>query len=397
MKHLFIGSTTRSGGSLLARLFDHHPDVASYPFEFHLPMDRALHPSLQRRGEKNHVQDFPVFGPDSTPEQRLLLARLDRDPARCEIGRHFAEGRLEGKTRDVEIRADFDHAAFHSRAVAHAAADPTLRGLYDGIHRAFFATWDRGAHQGTLRFVAYHRADGLFADVERFLASFDGVFIQPVRSLEGCVESEKQKVLSQVMTGKVLGGRMVPRRLLKNAYGRFLENAIVDWLVTFTRSVILKERLGERYLVLRFEDLLGDVGGTMRRLAAAAGVPWHDSLLQPTNAGIPWTGNSMFGAAEGVDARLAESKGLLGETERRLVERYAGPLLAWLNAQRGGFLDYATLDRTLLFDYEHQARFYPNRDKTALYLASLYERWRYRAALDGVLQLFRGKAKSWYL
>lgn len=33
MINIFIGPTVRSGGSLLNRLFDHHPDVAAYPFE----------------------------------------------------------------------------------------------------------------------------------------------------------------------------------------------------------------------------------------------------------------------------------------------------------------------------------------------------------------------------
>ena len=37
MKLIFIAGINRSGGSLLARLFDGHPSVASYPTEVGFP------------------------------------------------------------------------------------------------------------------------------------------------------------------------------------------------------------------------------------------------------------------------------------------------------------------------------------------------------------------------
>ena len=33
MRHIFIAAIIRHGSSLLARLFDGHPDIASYPCE----------------------------------------------------------------------------------------------------------------------------------------------------------------------------------------------------------------------------------------------------------------------------------------------------------------------------------------------------------------------------
>ena len=37
MKFIFIAGINRSGGSLLARLFDGHPKIASYPMEVAYP------------------------------------------------------------------------------------------------------------------------------------------------------------------------------------------------------------------------------------------------------------------------------------------------------------------------------------------------------------------------
>ena len=57
MKNIFIGPSVRNGGSLINRLFDHHPDVGAYPMELLLPMDPILHPSLAERGQKKNIQN----------------------------------------------------------------------------------------------------------------------------------------------------------------------------------------------------------------------------------------------------------------------------------------------------------------------------------------------------
>ncbi len=392
MRHVFIGSTVRSGGSLLARLFDHHPAIGAYPFELHLPMDEALHPSLAARGEKNHVQNYPTLSPSMTPAEVTRRILLDDDPTRCLVGSHFSAGRLRAKSRHLEIEAEFDHAAFLADVRRDVAADRSLANVYGAMHRAFFRRWDRGAHGGSLEVVAYHRANGLLADVARFLAEFDGVFVQPVRSIQACLLSEKRKILSQLSAG----GPSFSDRRVKNLYGRFVENTIVNWLVTFTRSVVLKERLGDRCLVFRFEELARSPAPLLRAIAGAAGVPWDDALLVPTNAGRPWAGNSMFGRTDGIDAEHAAPKDLLNRTEEELLERLAAPITAWLDGSTG-LLDYSGLDRAALFDYEHQTRYYADREKTALYFASLYERWRYRSLARSARQWFQKRPKPYFL
>lgn len=393
MIHLFIGSTVRSGGSLLARLLDHHPDVGSYPFELHFPMDPALHPSLAARGERNHVQDLPRLTPGMSADDVLRALLLDPDPRRCLVGSHFAGGRLHGKSRGLEIESRFDHAAFLADVrTAALAPERDLRSVYDAMHRAFFARWDGGAHRGTLQFVAYHRANGLLADVPRFLATFQGsAFIQPVRSPRACLLSEKRKVLSQWA-----GGMRLPDRLLKRCTGPFVEQTLVNWLVTFTRSVVLQERLGDRHVVLRYEELVRQPEPTMREVAARVGLPYHATLLRPTNAGVDWAGNSMFGGTAGIDATRAEPRDLLNRMERDLIERLAGPIERWL-ATAGPFPDYRDLDRKLLFDYDRQTHWFDDREKTALHLATLYERWRHRPLGRRLAQALRGDPRPWFL
>ncbi|MGH0038213.1 MAG: sulfotransferase [Myxococcota bacterium] len=398
MRNVFIGSTVRCGGSLLARLFDHHPQVGAYPFELHLPMDEALHPSLAARGEKDQVQNHPRLGADMTPDEVARAVGLDPDPRRCLVGAHFRSGKLRAKSRHLDLDADFDHPAFLDHFRKGIGDDRSLSGVYDALHRALFDTWDRGAHGGTLDFVVYHRANGLFADVGRFLSEFPGsTFVDPVRHLRGCLTSEKRKVLSQLVSGRVARGWRPSDRWVPRATGRFAEATIVNWLVTFTRTVLLKERFGDRVVVYRFEDLSSRPEPTVARVAEAVGVPYHPSLETPTNAGHPWAGNSMFGRQEGINPEMARTRDLLNATEERLLDEYAGPLLEYLEGSDGGLLDFDGLDRGALFDYDRQARYFDDREKTALHFASLYERWRFRSASQLLREAWRGRPRRIFL
>jgi hypothetical protein len=72
---------------------------------------------------------------------------------------------------------------------------------------------------------------------------------------------------------------------------------LVDVGLTIRRSFEVAERnRGERYLVLRYEDLVGEPEAVMRRVAAFAGIEWSDTLLTPTVGGVAATSNSAWSA-----------------------------------------------------------------------------------------------------
>ena len=77
------------------------------------------------------------------------------------------------------------------------------------------------------------------------------------------------------------------------------ETDLVDVGLSMRRSFEAAERnvrrLGEdRYLVLRYEDLVAGPGPTMRRTAGFVGIDWADSLLTPTVGGVEATSNSTW-------------------------------------------------------------------------------------------------------
>ena len=61
MKYIYIGAITRSGGSLLARLFDGHRNVGSYPVEIDWKLHQDFYPFVEA------ISGAPTFIPEYTP------------------------------------------------------------------------------------------------------------------------------------------------------------------------------------------------------------------------------------------------------------------------------------------------------------------------------------------
>lgn len=82
---------------------------------------------------------------------------------------------------------------------------------------------------------------------------------------------------------------------LDRATGRATD--LVDVGLTIRRSFGAAERnRGRRYLVLRYEDLVGEPEVVMRRVSGFLCLDWADTLLTPTVGGMPATSNSAWSA-----------------------------------------------------------------------------------------------------
>jgi len=399
MINIFIGPTVRSGGSLLNRLFDHHPDVAAYPFELFLPMDDSLHPSLKMRGQKLNVQNFPAINEDmdiSTIMSRVMLSKKQEN---CLVGSHFRNGKLIAKTSYMKVEASSNHEKFINDFTSALRNSKKVSDVYNSMHEALFRNWDEGKHSGTMKYVVYHSGNGLLADIPLFLEEFEGsFFIQPIRSIYGCLASEKKKIVRQLIGGGRIGSLVnIPDRLLKLYFGRFFEQILVNWLVTFTRSVILKERLGERYIIYRHEDLVRNPDNMMKLIVDHIGLEFHENLLAPSVAGFDWRGNSMFGKQSGINPELAEIRDVFNKTEKELVNKYCGYINHYLNCFENEFVDFGAIDKDKLFDYDLQERYYNDRGRTALYFVSMYERWKYDSVWSQIKGALNGKPQPYFL
>ncbi|MEF2144719.1 MAG: sulfotransferase [Desulfovibrionaceae bacterium] len=108
-----------------------------------------------------------------------------------------------------------------------------------------------------------------------------------------------------------------------------LERAKMAFLMASANQELYGE---ERYLVLRFEDLVREPESVLQRIAAFAGVRYSDILLQPRFMGNPWKGNNFDGKV--FDRPSAENVGRWKERitpeEAALIEfHFADVLDRW--------------------------------------------------------------------
>ena len=70
---------------------------------------------------------------------------------------------------------------------------------------------------------------------------------------------------------------------------------ITNWNRSTRAGLDNLEKFGkEKYLIIRFEDLLTDPEEITREVANFLDIVWDNALLEPTRAGDDWQGNSMF-------------------------------------------------------------------------------------------------------
>lgn len=123
---------------------------------------------------------------------------------------------------------------------------------------------------------------------------------------------------------------------LDRATGR--QTDLVDVGLTIRRSFEAAERnRGERYLLIRYEDLVVDPEGVMRRVAGFAGIEWSDSLLTPTVGGVGATSNSSWPARQ-----------VTGEIEARRLDLWREEL----GDRQTGLIAAATGDAARRHGYE---------------------------------------------
>ena len=65
-----------------------------------------------------------------------------------------------------------------------------------------------------------------------------------------------------------------------------------DWM--FSNLLISEyQKMHREVHVIRYEDMVDNPRLVMQKVCAWVGINWSDTLLQPTRAGLPWSGNSM--------------------------------------------------------------------------------------------------------
>lgn len=224
---VFVLGYYRSGTTLMLSLLEGHPDVVALPSE-------SRHFTVLRHRPLDEVHDAWI--------RRLVSP--DGQPPFWTLGRPWEDG-------------DDGYERFTRRLFAYAAARPADDLL--GIVAAALA----GARGRPARVWAEKTPRNELL-VDDMLAVYpDARFVHVVRDPRATVASIHAWNRSQFLVS-------VPAAAveLRDSLSAARENA---------------ERLGEeRYLVVRYEDLVADPEAQMRRVAWLLELPWSDALVEPS-------------------------------------------------------------------------------------------------------------------
>ena len=258
---VLISQIQRSGGTLLSQLLDGHPEVHAHPGELSIGKPKKWDwPPLDL--ERPETWFDVLFEPQvdlylrgGFLKEKPLLGQLEPD-----VFPFLFSPRVQ--------RAVFD------RCVAEWRPE-TERGVLDCYFTSYFNGWldDQNLYSGPKKVVtAFTPRLAMEADrLERYLAAYpDGTFVSIVRDPRAWYASARKH----------------------RPHYEDVDEAMALWRQSAEAALDARSRLGDRVLLLTYEQLVEETEQTIRRVADRIGISWSPVLSTPTFNGRPTLANS---------------------------------------------------------------------------------------------------------
>jgi hypothetical protein len=289
---VLICQAQRSGGTLLARLFDGHPQCHAHPHELHIG-ERRPHtwPELP-------LDEEPEVWFEKLGEEKLSLLFL-KGKRKVPLK---AASRTGGESYYPFILPPAFQRLLFVEEVGRRSPIESEREVLDCYMTSLFNAWLdnqnlRGAEKRWVVAFSPRRAWG--EGLQRFFRIYpDGRLISILRD---------------------------PLSWYTSAQGRDPEAEVEGLLELWKRSaremLDADRRFGERLFVVRFDELVLDTAATMRRLADFLGIDFDPQLAIPTFNGYPVGPNSSYETSHtGVLTEPVERyKKLLSDEQQELI------------------------------------------------------------------------------
>ena len=305
---VLVSQVQRSGGTLLSQLFDHHPQLHAHPHELH-----TGHPNKEA---------WPAL--DLARPSEWFHTLYER-PAK----RSFNEGyrKLVSLKAAAEDEGDAFPFVFPPSAqkmlfdlCVEQWSPSSSREVFDCYMTSYFNAWldNRNLYEGDKRWIT-----AFAARLSHHPASVDGFFdTYPDGRLVSIIRDPRSWYLS------ARGYRDIdPSERRERDYGT-IEAATALWVESSEAMLAARERYGDRFRAVVFEDLLTEPEATMRSLASYLGIDYDPILIRPTFNGLPIKADSSFAVTgHGVSSEpLTRWRSKLEPEEIAYVEEHALPL-----------------------------------------------------------------------
>ena len=289
---VLICQAQRSGGTLLARLFDGHPQCHAHPHELLIGYPKP--------------QTWPELPLDEEPE--VWFAKLQEK----KLSLLFSKGRRKIPLKTVIERPDEGHYPL--------ILPPAFQRLLflDEVERRSPITSEREILDCymTSLFNGWLDNQNLRGQEKRWVIAFS-----PRRAWGDGLE----KLFDIYPEGRLISILRDPLSWYSSAQGRDPEADPEGLLALWKRSaremLEADRRYGERVCIVRFDELVLDTAATMGRLADYLGIDFDPLLTTPTFNGYPVGANSSYGTGSTgvVTDPVERHKELLSAEQRELV------------------------------------------------------------------------------
>lgn len=266
---VLISQISRSGGTWLSQLFDHHPQVWVHPLELRFGQSR-----------KSDWPELPSEGDAQDAWEALRYAKAEEAFG----SGTYAKGNDD--THPMLFEADTQRALF--LRLAEIYKPTTDRQWFDLYFTSFFSVWlDYQRRYGAKKYVAGF-ASMLALEPQsmmRFRQVYpDGWLISVLREPLGWYASIKQRAETD---------EKAKRSAKKRLYAGFeeVEAAYLDNIKAFHANRTL---FRDRFIELDYEALAADTEAAVKAVARRIGLDWHPTLTCQTFNGMSIRPNTSF-------------------------------------------------------------------------------------------------------
>ena len=376
-KTIYIAGINRSGGSLLSRLFDGHPDILSYPTELGFPINNNFYEITdsysgvpQTIPDINFNENNDFYSILDIPKQKheysTTWGKETADP--LGVRDNYLEKNFYGN-----VEAHFDYNKFTGIFDKLAKKANSIEDLYNARHQAYFTAWDNGKHIKNQSAVVMQDSGGIYlTNIDKFFSEFhQSILIYPLRDLMGYVAAEKVRYARRFFGSRRFAFPQLPNYFVKQFDHYDINAQIKGWLCALTRVRILQEKYGlnQQFIVYSHNILTSYPKETMKRLSELCNIKYTEDLLRPTIGNKNWLGNSHYGPTKGISNKIsANYPKVLTKNEISTIKLFSDNIDMHLTENKTP-VNLLSIPQKYLYEYKRQKKYFNETEKLSLYYA----------------------------
>ena len=376
-KTIYIAGINRSGGSLLARLFDNHSSILSYPTELGFPSDNSFYEIIDSYA--GIPQTSPNFDCNKKPDLYKLLEIPTTKPTYSTRWGKEKSDPLGVRDNYLEknfygnIKTSFDYNKFTTSFNQLVKIASNIKEVYDARHYAYFSAWENGKYLKNQSHVVMQDSGGIYlTNFDEFYNKFeDSLVIYPIRDIVGYVATEKVRYARRFFGSRRFAWPQLPNYFVKKYNYYDVEAQIKGWLCAITRVRLLQEEYGveNKFLVYNHSTLTSQPKKTMQTLINKTGLDYENTLIKPTIAGNDWLGNSHYGPTKGISNNISKNyRKVLRVDEYNKISALTDGINEYM-ADKKTPVNLLDIPSNTFYDYKTQKKYFNNKEKIVLYYA----------------------------